>query len=65
MRKLFALTVLSLLPLAGCATVTQNHCEVAASQRNMLDLEMRQMAEDNNTFWFLDHQDRLTKWYVR
>ena len=64
MRKLFV-AILSLLPLAGCSTVTKGDKEVSADHRNYIDLEWRQLAEDSNTFWFLDHQDRLTKWYVR
>ncbi len=50
---------------AGCATVTQTPKENYLSQRQIAELEFREIADDWNMIWMVDRQNRLTKWRTR
>ena len=66
MRKWILLGLLAgLAAAAGCATVTKTPSDNAANMRSIVELDMREMADDWNTMWLMDRQDRLTKWHTR
>jgi hypothetical protein len=57
--------LVGLLATAGCATVTKSAADNQASQRQIMELEMRQIADDHNLIWMTDRQNRLTRWITR
>ena len=66
MRNWLLLGLLAGLALTvGCATVTMTREENLASQRQIANLDMRQMADDCNLIWLVDRQPRMTKWQTR
>lgn len=66
MRMWLLLGLLAGLALAtGCATVTMSAQENRASVRSVLELDMREMADDWNMIWLADRQNRLTRWHTR
>ena len=66
MRKCLLMGLgLGLVLLAGCATVTRTPSENAANQKQIIGLEMRQLADDWNLLWMTDRQNRLSRWITR
>jgi hypothetical protein len=66
MRMWLLLGLLAGLALAtGCATVTRSPKENVANVRSVLELDMREMADDWNMIWLADRQNRLTRWITR
>jgi len=66
MRMWLLLGLLAGLALAaGCATVTMSGKESVANTRSVLELDMREMADDWNMIWLADRQNRLTRWHTR
>jgi hypothetical protein len=66
MRMWLLLGLLAGLALAtGCATVTRSPEENTANVRSVLELDMREMADDWNMIWLADRQNRLTRWNTR
>lgn len=66
MRTLVLLVVLiGLGAVAGCATIVKTPSEVCRTYEQVLDLDMRQMAEDWNHLWLANRQYRLTPWQTR
>jgi hypothetical protein len=66
MRMWLLLGLLAGLALAtGCATVTRTPEENSANVRSVLELDMREMADDWNLIWLADRQGRLTRWHTR
>ncbi len=66
MRIWLLLGLLAGLALAaGCATVTKTAQENNANVRSVLELDMREMADDWNMIWMADRQGRLTRWHMR
>jgi len=66
MRKCVLLALLAgLTAVAGCATVTKSAAENRANIRAIVELDLRQMADDWNLVWLTDRQCRLTKWHTR
>ena len=66
MRMWPLLGLLAGLALAtGCATVTKSPEENVANVRSVLELDMREMADDWNMIWLADRQNRLTRWHTR
>ena len=67
MRKsvLFGLLV-SLSGLWGCgAGVVKTPAERMNTYRQVLDLDLRQIADDWDTIWLADRQYRMTRWQIR
>lgn len=65
-RLLFATLIgFAALICSGCATMTKTGEESMRSQRQIVDLEMRELTEDWNYLWLADRQPRLTKWHTR
>ena len=66
MRKWLLLGLLGgLAAAAGCATVTKSPADNVANFRSIVELDMREMADDWNMIWLTDRQGRLTKWQTR
>jgi hypothetical protein len=66
MRMWLLLGLLAGLAVAtGCATVTMSPQENRANVRSVLELDMREMADDWNMIWMADRQTRLTRWHTR
>lgn len=66
MRKCLLLGLgIGLAFLAGCATVSQTAAENRANQRQIMGLEIRQIADDWNLIWITDRQNRLSRWITR
>jgi uncharacterized protein YceK len=66
MRKCLLLGLgVGLALLAGCATVTKTADENVANQKQIVGLEMRQIADDWNLIWMTDRQNRLSRWITR
>ncbi len=66
MRKLLMIAVFASLALAsGCATVSKTPQETLATYESVIELDLRQLSDDWNSWWLLDRQCRLTKWHVR
>ncbi len=51
--------------LAGCATVSKTPEENLTTQRQIAELDLRQVADDWNLIWLADRQSRLTRWHTR
>ncbi len=51
--------------LAGCATVTKTPEENVAYTNQIIDLNVRQMADDWNLIWMANRQCRLSPWLTR
>ncbi len=49
----------------GCQTVSMTPGENLALQRQIFDLDRREIADDWNLIWLTDRQCRLTKWQTR
>ena len=66
MWKWLLLVLLAPLALAtGCATVAKTPQENAATHRQIVELDMRQIADDWNLIWMTDRQCRLTRFHTR
>jgi hypothetical protein len=66
MRNWLLLGLLAGLGLtAGCQTVTQTGKENRLAQRQIMQLEFREIADDCNMVMMTDRQNRLTKWQTR
>ena len=65
MRKLFILVALvGLAAVSGCG-VTRSSAEIRNIAKQSIDMDMRQMVDDWNMLWLIDHQSRLTRWHTR
>lgn len=66
-NRLLIATLIGFAAMAcgGCATMTRTGEENARMQRQIVNLEMRQIADDWNYVWLADRQPRLTKWHTR
>ncbi len=53
------------LTTAGCATVSKSPEENLYNTRSIVELDMREMADDWNLIWLTDRQCRLTRWITR
>jgi hypothetical protein len=53
------------LTTAGCATVARSPEENLYNTRSIVELDMREMADDWNLMWLADRQCRLTRWHTR
>ncbi len=51
--------------LTGCHGMTQTWDDRMNTYSQALDTDMRQLADDWDTFWLADRQYRLTPWYTR
>lgn len=49
----------------GCATVAKSPEENLNNTRAVVELDLRQMADDWNLVWLTDRQCRLTRWHTR
>lgn len=49
----------------GCATVSKTPAENLNNTRSIVELDMREMADDWNLIWLTDRQSRLTRWHTR
>lgn len=67
MRKcfLFGLVIVGAAWLAGCATPTMTAKENWMNQRQIMELEMRQIASDWNLIWMTQRPNRLMTWHTR
>ncbi len=66
MRKLFWIAMLVGIAVAtGCATVAETPQEHMATYKSVVDLDMRQIADDWSLIWLDDRQGRLTRWLTR
>lgn len=66
MRALLLAGLFAVLAVAtGCATVTKTPEEVSAMQKQILDIDSRQLADDWNYLWLSDRPYRLTRWHMR
>lgn len=57
--------VLSLVILAGCATLTQTDEDNYYAYERAIDTDLRQLSSDWQTFWLADHPNALTEWHTR
>jgi hypothetical protein len=67
MRKCVLLTLIfGLSVFAGCgAGVVKTPDERMNTYRQVLNMDMRQLADDWDTLWLADRQYRLTRWRTR
>ena len=67
MRTLLLVGLVAMLLTAtnGCSSVTDTPEEIKATQKQMYDLDFRQMTDDWNYFWLVDRPYRLTRWHMR
>ena len=66
MRKWLLVGLLAGLALVtGCATVTKTSKENLNTYRSIAELDVREIGDDWNLIWLVDHQTRLTKWHTR
>lgn len=66
MRKLLVIGMLVFVPLLqGCAGVARSYDDRLNVHDQDLDMDMRQLADDWDSFWLMDRQSRLTRWYTR
>ena len=67
MRTLLLVGLVAMLLTAtnGCSSVTDTPEEIKATQKQMYDLDARQMTDDWNYFWLVDRPYRLTRWHMR
>lgn len=57
--------VISLVALAGCATLTDSADQNYYAYDRAIDTDMRQLSADWQTFWMADHPTGLTEWHTR
>lgn len=55
----------AVLGLAGCSGMVKTFDDRLNTYSRVLDTDMRQLADDWDTFWLADRQYRLTEWYLR
>ncbi len=66
MRRWFLIgAAATLLGLAGCNGMVKTFDDRLNTYSRVLDTDMRQIADDWDTFWLADRQYRLTEWYLR
>jgi hypothetical protein len=66
MRALACLVLfVGLVAVTGCNTMTMTYDERKGVYQEVLDSDMRQLAEDWDHVWLADRQYRLTKWQLR
>lgn len=66
MRVLLLVASLCLLGFStGCAGVVKSPDDRANTYSHVLEMDMRQLADDWDGFWLADRQYRLTKWRIR
>lgn len=67
MRKLtlLAFVATSLLAWTGCNGMVKSYEGRKNTYEIVLDRDLRQLADDWDTFWLADRQYRLSRWSVR
>lgn len=51
--------------LTGCHGMVKTYDERLNTYAQVLDADMRQIADDWDTIWLADRQSRLTEWHTR
>lgn len=66
MRALLALTLFAgILPLFGCATMTETPEEYCYAERRAIKFNLLQIPEDARYIMLLDRPSRLSRWMLR
>ncbi len=65
MKSLIVLMLLSLTILVTGCTMTETCAEAHQRRMNIVDVQMREMAEDWDTLWLMDKPSELTPYHVR
>lgn len=62
---LFIGLMAGLVVLTGCNGMVKTYDDRMNTIAQVLDSDMRQIADDSDAFWLADRQYRLTEWQLR